>query len=275
MLRGQGGPEVMDHQNWFYDVFWKRRVRGTSCFLPHQKILILAKVMASWRSLYNSIARAIFNPDYLTIPTTFLIYTDLYFCNFVIYKTRWWIFLIILCHYIFIWFRFDWFDDFVCEHFQYPVTNEITLVPVQQLRDLGILVSSNLSWTPHIRSITDKARQKAPWVLGVFHTRSATIMLNLYESMVRCLVEYCCPLWHPTKISDIQELESVQKKYSTMWFEWFKICFFRTFYSDVIVHCFGKSLISLISKCWLYCDTLMYMAWYIQYLLDQNVFYVV
>ncbi len=31
--------------------------------------------------------------------------------------------------------------------------------------------------------------------------------------MVRSLVEYCCPLWHPTKskISDIQELESVQK----------------------------------------------------------------
>ena len=29
--------------------------------------------------------------------------------------------------------------------------------------------------------------------------------------MVRSLVEYCCPLWHPSKISDIQELESVQK----------------------------------------------------------------
>ena len=31
--------------------------------------------------------------------------------------------------------------------------------------------------------------------------------------MVRSLVEYCCPLWHPTKISDIQELESVQKTF--------------------------------------------------------------
>ena len=32
--------------------------------------------------------------------------------------------------------------------------------------------------------------------------------------MVRSLLEYCCPLWHPSKISDIQELESVQKAFT-------------------------------------------------------------
>ena len=31
--------------------------------------------------------------------------------------------------------------------------------------------------------------------------------------MVRSLVEFCCPLWHPSKISGIQELESVQKTF--------------------------------------------------------------
>ena len=40
-------------------------------------------------------------------------------------------------------------------------------------------------------------------------------MLTLYMAMVRSLVEYCCPLWHPTKISDIQESESVQKTFIT------------------------------------------------------------
>ena len=103
---------------------------------------------------------------------------------------------------------------FVCEHLQYPVSNGIILEPVHQLRDLGILVSSDVSWSPHIRAIANKARQKASWVLSVFHTRSANIMLTLFKSMVRCLVEYCCPLWHPTRISDIQELESVQKAFT-------------------------------------------------------------
>ena len=103
---------------------------------------------------------------------------------------------------------------FVSGLFSYSASKDISLEPVQQLRDLGILVSSDLSWSPHIRAIANKARQKASWVLSVFHTRSPNIMLTLYKSMVRSLVEYCCPLWHPTKISDIQELESVQKTFT-------------------------------------------------------------
>ena len=39
-------------------------------------------------------------------------------------------------------------------------------------------------------------------------------MLTLYKSMVRSLLEYCCPLWHPSKICDIQELGSVQKAFT-------------------------------------------------------------
>ena len=102
---------------------------------------------------------------------------------------------------------------FVSELYKYSVSEETSLEPIHQLRDLVVLVASNLSWSPHIRSITDKARQKASWVLSVFHTHSPAIMLTLYKSMVRSIVEYCCPLWNPTKTSDIQELEIVQKTF--------------------------------------------------------------
>ena len=103
---------------------------------------------------------------------------------------------------------------FTCELFQYSVSNEKLLQPVHQLRDLGVLISSDLSWSPHIRAIADKARKKAAWVLSVFYTRTPEVMLTLYKSMVRSLLEYCSPLWNPTKISDIQELESVQKAFT-------------------------------------------------------------
>ena len=82
---------------------------------------------------------------------------------------------------------------FVSEFYQYKTSMDI-LSPVQQLKDLGILVSQDLSWSTHIRSTCDKARQKACWVLSVFFTRSPTVMLNLYKSMVRSLLEYCSPL---------------------------------------------------------------------------------
>ena len=103
---------------------------------------------------------------------------------------------------------------FVSELYQYSVSHDKSLAPVSQLKDLGVIVSNDLSWTPHIKVIANKARQKAAWVFSVFKTRSPVIMLTLYKSMVRSLLEYCCPLWHPSKISDIQELESVQKAFT-------------------------------------------------------------
>ena len=75
-------------------------------------------------------------------------------------------------------------------------------------------IEHSISWSPHIRAIANKARQKAYWVLSVFHTLTSSVMLTLYKSIVRSLLEYCCPLWHPIKISDIQELESVQKAFT-------------------------------------------------------------
>ena len=70
--------------------------------------------------------------------------------------------------------------------------------------------------TAYIYEITGKARQKAAWVLAVFRSRSKDIMLTLYmKSMVCSLLEYCSPLWNPVKIFAIQELESVQKVFTS------------------------------------------------------------
>ena len=50
----------------------------------------------------------------------------------------------------------------------------------------------------------------ASWVLSAFRDRSTLLMLTLYKSMVRSRLEYCCPLWNPVKIGDIQKLENIQ-----------------------------------------------------------------
>ena len=97
---------------------------------------------------------------------------------------------------------------FTSEIYQYS-TSKGVLLPVDLVKDLGVTVSSDLSWTAQIKNMANKARQKAAWVLSVFHTRNPTIMLTLYKSMVRSVLEYCCPLWNPCKISEIRELEGV------------------------------------------------------------------
>ena len=84
---------------------------------------------------------------------------------------------------------------FICKQFQYWVSDTTVLRPTLQLRDLGVTMASGLPWTHDILDITSKARQKAAWVLSLIHYRSPEIMLTLYKSMVRSLLEYCCPLW--------------------------------------------------------------------------------
>ena len=56
------------------------------------------------------------------------------------------------------------------------------------------------------------ARNAASWVLGVFKNRSTSVMLQLYKSLVRCRVEYCCPLWNPLKVDNIQKVEGWTSK---------------------------------------------------------------
>ena len=104
---------------------------------------------------------------------------------------------------------------FVAECMSYTVSNSQTLQPVHQVRDLGITVSSDLSWTPHISSIVSRARSTTAWVLSVFKTRDAPVMMTLYKSLVRSILEYCCPLWNPSKITDIQLLEGVQRTFTS------------------------------------------------------------
>ena len=50
--------------------------------------------------------------------------------------------------------------------------------------------------------------------MGLFQDRSKATMPTLYKSMIRCRLEYCCPLWNPLDIASIQAIESVQQHFT-------------------------------------------------------------
>ena len=104
---------------------------------------------------------------------------------------------------------------FMTECMTCNVSNGNELHPVQNLRDLGVTVSADLSGSFHIANAVCKARSKAFWILSVFKTRERSVMMTLYKSLVHSLLEYCCPLWNHSKITDIiQLLESVQRTFT-------------------------------------------------------------
>ena len=80
-------------------------------------------------------------------------------------------------------------------------------------RDLGIILSSDLSWKAHYNLISSRAYK----TLGLLRrTFSQCINIStkrtLYIALVRSQLLYCSPLWHPYLIQDISALERVQRR---------------------------------------------------------------
>ena len=89
----------------------------------------------------------------------------------------------------------------------------ITAIPSSDLhKDLGIIFSSNLSFTEHYYHIICKANRSLGIIRRTFQTSSITAKKKLYLSLVRSQLTYCSPVWHPHLIKDIVALELVQRR---------------------------------------------------------------
>ena len=80
-------------------------------------------------------------------------------------------------------------------------------------KDLGIILSSDLNWNNHYKSITARAYK----VLGLIRrtilpNHSTTTMVKLYVSLVRSQLLYCTQIWRPHLTKHILTIERVQRR---------------------------------------------------------------
>ena len=104
---------------------------------------------------------------------------------------------------------------FSSQYYQYTTSDGSCITPTPMVRDIGINIVPDLTWSPHINIISDSARKMAAWSLSVFSDRSTSTMMTIYKTLIRSKVEYCCPLWDPTKIEDIVTLEGIQRSFTS------------------------------------------------------------
>ena len=80
-------------------------------------------------------------------------------------------------------------------------------------RDLGIIVTSNLSWNEHIKSICSKAYRNLNFIRRNLHQSSdLQVRRTVYLSLVRSQLSYCSQLWRPHLIKNIKALEDIQRR---------------------------------------------------------------
>ena len=77
---------------------------------------------------------------------------------------------------------------------------------------LGLSVSSNLTWKPHINSIAKHASQKLGFLSRACGYFSPSQLLTIYKSQIRPSLEYCFHVCGGAPKSSLNHLDRVQSK---------------------------------------------------------------
>jgi len=91
--------------------------------------------------------------------------------------------------------------------------NGCILPVVTHTRDLGVIVSSDLSPSVHIIDIVFKAHQRAGLILHTFISRDIHLLMRSFLGNVRPVVEYNSIIWSPST-ARINALESAQRRFT-------------------------------------------------------------
>ena len=84
----------------------------------------------------------------------------------------------------------------------------------ESLRDLGIMMSNDASFSIHVESVCSKVKQKSAWILRTFNCRKSWFLKFMWKTLVQGHVDYCSQLYFPYKQSDMEKIENLQKIYT-------------------------------------------------------------
>ena len=83
-------------------------------------------------------------------------------------------------------------------------------------KDLGITISSDLSWSEHVIVTVNKANKLLGLVYRAEGSSNPGTFSTLYKSLVRPILEYAAAVWNPYLVKDVLALERVQRRASRL-----------------------------------------------------------
>ena len=110
--------------------------------------------------------------------------------------------------------KFEWVRysaDDKAPTFQYLAPDSSNIEQKESLRDLGVMLNCDLSFTLQVDKVVLTASQMVGWGMRTFRGRSSYLLLTLFKSLVQPHLDYCCQLWSPDKQELINKIEQVQK----------------------------------------------------------------
>ena len=95
--------------------------------------------------------------------------------------------------------------------FEYTILDK-PLQRVQHMRDLGVLINTNLTWGTHCRGLINKCNRTMDMIKrAVGFNAPVDVTTSLYRTLVRSNLEHCSSVWSPSTVSDTKAIESIQR----------------------------------------------------------------
>ena len=98
-----------------------------------------------------------------------------------------------------------------------PVVYSYTMYDKQvqrcdNIKDIGVIIDNKLSWNSHIHTCVNKANRLMGLIKRTLgYSAPTNVSRQLYVSLVRSNLEYCCPVWSGTTSNNIVLVERVQR----------------------------------------------------------------
>ena len=81
------------------------------------------------------------------------------------------------------------------------------------LRDLGVMVSTDLTFSNQIEVFIEYASRMAGWALRSFRRRGRFLIITVLRSLIQPRLDYCSQLWSPRDQASINKIEDVQRHF--------------------------------------------------------------
>ena len=106
-----------------------------------------------------------------------------------------------------------WPNNTAAPEFDYKGPDGETIQIKESLKDLGVYLSSDLSFQLQVEKIVAAASKIAGWGLRTFSRRSPATMITIWKSLVQPKLDYCSQFWSPGDQGSINKIESVQRNF--------------------------------------------------------------
>ena len=93
-------------------------------------------------------------------------------------------------------------------------TNISTLEETKCEKDLGVNIDPELNFNNHIKLTIKKARRVSGMILRNITFKSKSILVPLFKTLIRPILEYGNAVWCPYLKKDIDEIEKVQRHFT-------------------------------------------------------------